>query len=325
MNKEQENTPFDHTQYNWEVKEGIARIVNPIDFVTHFGIDAEANKAYQEFEVFAHNHTYATNSPDGVYEGLAFTEVWQFKSGDFEWAAVNLHDYGKYGTFENYSASIKRLRPEIETRRFLDHTGTPNQQAEQSLAEQKALEHVQLGASEIIEGSTDWISYNSYMCGYLDGKNELSSKTCQLPDDLATTEGEQQADTSSEGKECAHPKTYYDHGNYFCLNCGEAISGDVKQMSAIQYLNKRAYRDYWLGDSNDDTKVSDIMEAYATQHTDTAIAELKEQNERLQAILKVKKEHLDASKQTCDELIKMNEILEVKINSLEAENERLKK
>lgn len=385
MNKEN-TTPFDHTLYRWEVKEGIAKPINPIpfdDLENDGGFNGLRNHERREWQITNGNLQFATNARDGVYEGLAFGKprVQIHYSG--QWEFVTSEHNGELGVGERW---------------FLPYTGTPNQQVEQNdknveLIERSSLdfwntpfshellpklfENIKMGRQESI-----YIRYSVYGDGgfigdinYCDATKEFTYFIDNFPGPkLYYTTSipyktvldfyrdmqriklhvqplvKEQADTRSEGKEtvgddtaikilkqagvnvdvlkdvqCRDGKPGSELDRIVNAMWAFAVHTEEKiQKSAESVLNEYcssviAWSDLRL------KSVIRAMVAYATQHTDTAIAELKEQLEKSHAAHKSALDSIEAHWNI--EVKQTKEIAEYKerIAQLEAANERLKK
>lgn len=81
------------------------------------------NSNYNAFDLFAKEHTYATDEtlPPGKYPAEMFAEpVWQFRGIlDDDWCNENANAYKNHQTFDSYAEYARSLNGECETRQYL--------------------------------------------------------------------------------------------------------------------------------------------------------------------------------------------------------------
>lgn len=113
-------------QYQWQVADGVARVVNPFDSeyknktvreIGGFGKAAAVSKNYAAFEKKFGNICFTSNAPDGIYSGEAFELVWQYNYFGSSYIDVTDDCYEQYN--HDYDKWAKPTDIAVRCRQFL--------------------------------------------------------------------------------------------------------------------------------------------------------------------------------------------------------------
>jgi hypothetical protein len=106
-------TPETINQYQWQVADGVARIVNPFENIEYHACEQNSDTIQActctKFESIDKINV-PTNAPDGIYSGEAFELIWQIQdiSGNLTKAYI-VNVIEKKGTFEEWAESCKPI------------------------------------------------------------------------------------------------------------------------------------------------------------------------------------------------------------------------